>query len=237
MMDVRRHPNIELMTYCEIEALSGYVGNFHARIRKKARYVLEDECTACSECASVCPVLVPDEYQQGFSTRKAIYIPFPQAVPSAYVLDMENCLGNNPVACGKCLEACDKKCIDYDMDDRIVEVDVGVIIVATGMEIYDPTALDEFGYTRFDNVLTSLEFERILNVGGPTEGHLVRPSDMKLPKRIGFIQCVGSRSKKRGIKNSRVSVVSSTRPQASYSTLDWVSRGSTTRSTARGCGA
>jgi len=198
MMDVRRHPNIEMLTFSEVEDLSGYVGNFHARIRRKARYVDENECTACAECAKVCPVLIPDEYQQGFSTRKAIYIPFPQAVPSSFLLDMENCLGNNPVACGKCLEACDKKCIDYDMADSVMEIDVGVVIVATGMEVYDPTHLDEYGYTRFENVLTSLEFERLLNAGGPTEGHIVRPSDMKEPKTVGFIQCVGSRSKKRG---------------------------------------
>ncbi len=198
MLDVRQHPNIDLLTYSEIESIGGYIGNFRVRVRQKARYVDENECTACAECAKVCPVLVPDEYQQGFSTRKAIYIPFPQAVPSSYVLDMENCLGNNPVACGKCLDACDKKCIDYDMTDRLHDIEVGVIIMATGMQVYDPTPLDEFGYTRFDNVLTSLEFERVVSVGGPTDGHLVRPSDLKIPKRIGFIQCVGSRSKKRG---------------------------------------
>jgi heterodisulfide reductase subunit A len=198
MMDVRRHPNIEMLAYTDIEEIQGYIGDFRVRVRKRARYVREDECTACGDCAKVCPVLVPDEYQQGFSTRKAIYIPFPQAVPSAYVLDMANCLGNNPVACGKCLEACEKKCIDYDMTDQVLEFQAGVIIVATGMEVYNPAHLDEFGYTRFENVLTSLEFERLLNVGGPTEGNLVRPSDMKVPKRIGFIQCVGSRSKKRG---------------------------------------
>jgi heterodisulfide reductase subunit A len=198
MMDVRRHPNIELHSYTEIESITGYIGNFRVRVRHRARYVDETECTACGDCSEACPVMVPDEYEQGFSTRKAIYIPFPQAVPSAYVLDMKNCLGNNPVACGKCLEACEKKCIDYDMADKTSEFDVGVIIVATGMEVYDPTSLDEFGYTRFENVLTSLEFERLLNVGGPTEGHLVRPTDMAIPKRIGFVQCVGSRSKKRG---------------------------------------
>ncbi|MHC5039517.1 MAG: hydrogenase iron-sulfur subunit [Planctomycetota bacterium] len=195
---MRRHPNIEMLAYTDIEEIQGYIGDFRVRVRKRARYVREDECTACGDCAKVCPVLVPDEYQQGFSTRKAIYIPFPQAVPSAYVLDMANCLGNNPVACGKCLEACEKKCIDYDMTDQVLEFQAGVIIVATGMEVYNPAHLDEFGYTRFENVLTSLEFERLLNVGGPTEGNLVRPSDMKVPKRIGFIQCVGSRSKKRG---------------------------------------
>jgi len=198
MMDVGRHPKIDLFTYSEIEDVSGFVGNFKITVRKKARYVDVNECTACGDCAKECPVIVPDEYQQGFSSRKAIYIPFPQAVPSSYILDMEHCLGNYPIACGKCLEACEKKCIDYDMQDEFVELEVGAIIVATGMKVYDPTALDEFGYTRFENVITSMEFERLICASGPTEGHFVRPTDKELPQRIGFIQCVGSRSRQRG---------------------------------------
>ncbi len=195
MMDVGRHPNIELMTYSEVESVTGYVGNFNVAIRKKARYVDPNECTSCDECAKVCPVTVPDEYQQGFSSRKAIYLPFPQAVPSSYILNMENCLGNNPIACGKCFEACEKKCINYDDQDKLVNVEVGVVIVATGMDVYDPTEYDEYGYTRFENVITSMEFERLICAGGPTEGHFIRPTDRKIPQSIGFIQCVGSRSR------------------------------------------
>ena len=198
MMDVGRHPRIELLTYSEVERVSGYVGNFHVRVRKKARYVDEKQCNACGECVAVCPVAVPDEFQAGFSSRRAIYIPFPQAVPSSYLISMEDCLGNNPIACGKCQEKCDKKCIDFDQQDQIVDLDVGVVIVAVGMDVYDPTELDEYGYTRFENVITSLEFERLISAGGPTEGHLIRPSDGREPKRIGFIQCVGSRSEKKG---------------------------------------
>ncbi len=193
-MDAGRHPNIELMTYSEVEDVSGYVGNFKVQVRKKARYVIEDECTACGDCVAVCPVVRPDEFQIGFSVRRAIYIPFPQAVPSAYLINMEECLGDNPIACGKCREACDKQCIDFDMRDEIVELEVGAIIVATGMDVYDPTPLDEYGYTSFENVITSREFERLISAGGPTEGHLVRPSDVPRPKRIGFVQCVGSRT-------------------------------------------
>lgn len=197
-MDVGRHPKIKLLSYSEVEDISGYIGNFHVKVRKKARYVDASQCTACGECATACPVAKPDEYQQGFSSRKAIYIPFPQAVPSSFVLNMDDCLGNNPLACGKCQEACDKKCIDYDMQDEIVEFDAGTVIVATGMDVYDPTALDEFGYTRHENVITSMEFERLICAGGPTGGHFIRPTDHQTPRSIGFIQCVGSRSKQRG---------------------------------------
>ena len=184
-----------MMTNSEVENVTGFVGNFQVTVRKKARYVNPDECTSCAECAKVCPVAVPDEYQQGFSSRKAIYLPFPQAVPSAYVLNMSDCLGNNPIACGKCAEVCEKNCIDYDDQDKLVGIEVGVIIAATGMDVYDPTDYDEYGYTRYENVITSMEFERLICAGGPTEGHFIRPSDRQIPQKIGFIQCVGSRSR------------------------------------------
>ncbi|MBN1661811.1 MAG: hydrogenase iron-sulfur subunit [Anaerolineae bacterium] len=193
-MDVGRHPKIQLLTYSEVEDVSGYVGNFRARVRKRARYVDENECTACGDCAAVCPVVVPDEYQIGLGSRHAIHIPFPQAVPSAYLVAADECLGQNPIACGKCIEACEKKCISFDMQDEILDLEVGTIIVATGMDVYDPRAVDEYGYTRFPNVITSLEFERLISTGGPLEGHLARPGDLTQPKRIGFIQCVGSRT-------------------------------------------
>ena len=186
------------MTLSEVEDISGYVGNFRAKVRQRARFVDKKTCTACGKCAEVCPVLLPDEFQQGFSSRKAAYIPFPQAVPASYVIDMKHCLGNNPVACAKCIDACEKQCIDLHMEDKIVELNVGTIIVATGMGVYDPTALDEYGYTKYENVVTSMEFERLICGAGPTSGHLVRPSDQKTPKRIGFIQCVGSRTDNRG---------------------------------------
>jgi len=193
MMDVGRHPKIKLLVNSEVEDVSGFVGNYQVRIRTHPRYVHAEDCTSCDECAKVCPVVIPDEYQQGFSSRKAIYSPFPQAVPSAYVLDMENCLGNEPIACGKCLEVCDKKCIDFDMQSTYVDVAAGGIIVATGMEVFDPRKTDEYGYSNYENVITSMEYERLICAGGPTGGHMIRPSDRKQPKKIGFIQCVGSR--------------------------------------------
>ncbi|MEJ2209914.1 MAG: hydrogenase iron-sulfur subunit [Anaerolineae bacterium] len=194
MMAVGRHPNIELLAYSEVEDVSGYVGNFRVRVRRKARYVDENECTACGDCATVCPVVVPDEYQIGLGSRRAIHIPFPQAVPSAYLVAADECLGQNPIACGKCIEACEKQCINFDMQDQFLDVQVGAIVVATGMDVYDPTAMDEYGYRRFPNVITSMEFERLISTGGPLEGHLGRPSDLTQPRRIGFVQCVGSRS-------------------------------------------
>jgi len=198
MMDAGRHPKIKLMAYSEVEDVSGYVGNFKVTVRKKARFVDETVCNSCGECAKVCPAMHPDEFQMGLATRRAVHLPFPQAVPSAYLIDMETCLGNNPIACGKCADVCEKKCIDYDMQDETVMLDVGAIVVATGIQPYDPTALDEYGYTRYENVVTSMEFERLICAGGPTEGHLVRPGDHTTPKRIGFIQCVGSRSLRDG---------------------------------------
>jgi heterodisulfide reductase subunit A len=194
MTDVGRHPKIELMTLSEIKSIKGYVGNFEVTVRKRARYVNENECTACGDCAQACPVLQPDEFEVGLSSRKAIFIPFPQAVPSAYVLNPLDCLGQDPLICGKCKEACEKGCIDYDAQDEEVTLKAGTIVVATGMEPYDPTPLDEYGYTRFPNMVTTLEFERLINAGGPTKGEVVRLSDLKVPKSVAFIQCVGSRS-------------------------------------------
>jgi heterodisulfide reductase subunit A2 len=174
------------------------VGNFDVRILKKARYVDEKECTACGDCAKVCPVVRPDEFNAGLSSRKAIYTPFPQAIPSAYVINVNECLGHDLSACAKCLEACDKGCINFHMSDEEIVERVGSIVVATGLEPYDPKELDEYGYTRFQNVVTSLEFERLVNAGGPTKGELIRPTDRKRPRSVGFVQCVGSRSARKG---------------------------------------
>jgi heterodisulfide reductase subunit A2 len=198
MADAGRHPNITLITQSEIKSVTGYVGNFEVQILKKARYVKEGECTACGDCVQVCPVVVPNEFNMGLDSRRAIYQPFPQAIPSAYVLDIGNCLGYDPVVCGKCIEACKKKCIDFNMSDQEMTFKVGTIVVATGIESYDPTEMDEYGYTRHENVLTSPEFERLINAGGPTQGHVIRLTDRKPPKSVAFIQCVGSRSQRRG---------------------------------------
>ena len=123
MMDAGRHPRIELLVNSEVEDITGFVGNYNARIRTRAQYVDPADCTACGDCVDVCPVALPDEYQEGLATRKAIYIPFPQAVPATYTLDEDNCLGFNPIACGKCKEVCDKQCIDYDAQDVVRNIE------------------------------------------------------------------------------------------------------------------
>jgi heterodisulfide reductase subunit A len=198
MTDAGRHPNITLLTRSEVKEITGHVGDFHVRVRKHPRYVKADQCTACGDCVEACPVVVPDEFNMGLSSRRAIYQPFPQAVPGAFVVDIENCLGHNPIVCGKCIEKCEKRCIDFNMSDEDEEFEVGTIIVATGMEVYDPTALDEYGYTRYENVITSMELERLINAGGPTQGEVVRLTDRGRPRSVSFIQCVGSRSQRRG---------------------------------------
>ena len=193
MVEVSRHPRIKLLTYHEVESVSGFVGNFKVRIRKKPRYVDETLCNLCGECEKVCPQIVPDEFNQGLSFRKAIYMPFPQAIPGTFTLDAEHCLGLNPVRCGKCKDVCDKKAIDYDMKETIVEEEVGAIVVATGFDLYTMQALGEYGGEKYLDVVNGLEFERILSASGPTGGEVRRPSDGKVPKTIVFVQCSGSR--------------------------------------------
>jgi len=193
MVEVSRHPRIKLLTYHEVDSISGFVGNFKVRIRKKPRYVDETLCNLCNECEKVCPQVVPDEFNMGLSFRKAIYMPFPQAIPGTFTLDAEHCLGLNPVRCGKCKDVCEKKAIDFDMKETIVEEEVGAIVVATGFDLYTMQALGEYGGEKYEDVVNGLEFERILSASGPTGGEIRRPSDGKVPKSIVFVQCSGSR--------------------------------------------
>ncbi len=193
MADVGNHPNIKLIANAEVEKISGYVGNFEVTVKKHPRYVDEELCTACGECIQPCPVDVYDEYNGNLGWRKAIYIPYPQAVPASYIIDPEACLGLSPLTCGKCAEYCDKNAINYDDQGEIHELKVGAIIIATGFQIFDASKIPEYGWGKYPNVLTTFEFERLINAAGPTQGELLRPSDLKHPRNIAFINCVGSR--------------------------------------------
>ncbi len=199
MVDVARHPNIKLITYAEVKEVKGFVGNFKVKILKKPRYVLEDKCTGCGLCSEVCPIEVPNEFDQGLGVRKAIYVPFPQAVPLVYTIDKDYCIG-----CGNCKAVCGAKAIDFEQKPEEIEIEVGTIIVATGYKTFDARKIEEYGYGRYQNVITALEFERLINASGPTAGKLIRPSDGKEPRRIAFILCVGSRDERYNKYCSRV---------------------------------
>ncbi len=195
LVECGRHLNIETLTGAELVDIKGEPGNFTATILKKARLVDPDKCTGCGSCTEECPKKVGDEFNQGLGKRKAIYKLYAQAYPNAYAIDRDNCLKiKKPKACGKCLETCQANAIDHSMEDQTIEVKVGSVIMAPGFDAFRPKQLFYYGYGKFSNVLTSLEFERILSASGPFGGHLVRPSDHKEPGKIAWIQCVGSRN-------------------------------------------
>jgi heterodisulfide reductase subunit A len=194
MVEVSKHPKIKLMTYSEVQEVSGYVGNFKVKILKKPTYVDPAKCNLCDECTKVCPIVVPNEFDLGLTGRRAIYIPFPQAIPASYTLDDKNCPDlAATIACGKCADVCKVKAIDYDMKPEIIEEEVGAIIVATGFDLYDKENMAEYGYGKIADVLDGLQFERLCSASGPTKGQILRPSDHKEPREVVFIQCSGSR--------------------------------------------
>lgn len=193
MVELSKHPNIKLMTYSEVQDISGFVGNFKVKILKKPTYVKPDVCTLCDECTKACPVVVPNEFDLGLTGRRAIYIPFPQAIPASYTLDINACPGLLPIACGKCSEVCEPKAIDYDMKPELIEEEVGAIVVSTGYDLYDKKFMAEYGHGKIADVLDGLQFERLCSASGPTKGEILRPSDKKQPKEVVFIQCCGSR--------------------------------------------
>jgi len=197
MVEVVEHLNIRLHAYSEVEEVSGTVGNFRVRIRKKPRYVDPDLCTSCGDCATACPVTAPNEHDMGMKSRKAIDIPFPQAVPAIYTLDPDTCLGLFPLACDKCRQACVPKAINYDMKPQYVVEEVGAVVVAIGYDLYPMEKLGEYGYDKYVDVIDGLFFERLLSASGPTTGEVRRPSDHRIPKEVVFIQCAGSREPER----------------------------------------
>jgi len=192
MADVPANPNIHLLTYSEIEDIKGYLGNYEVTVKKKPTYVDPTKCTCCNDCVDVCPVAVPNELDEGLSTRKAIYLASPIAVPHSYVLDEKACLGIFPLACGKCQEVCDPGAIDFDVYPEEIKFTVDTIIVTTGYDIFDATKKKVYGFGKYENVVTALDMERM--IVHASEGDPMRP----MGKRIAFIQCVGSRDEQVG---------------------------------------
>ncbi len=199
MVAVASHPNIKLYTYAEVASVSGYIGNFKVTIRQKPRYVDHNKCTGCGTCWEKCPKKVPSEYNLGLGQRKAIYIAFPQAVPNKPVIDAANCMRFQTGRCGICAKVCPTGAINYEERESTFTEDVGAIVLATGYKLFEwEKAYGEYGYGKYSDVITGMQFERLVNAAGPTGGKILRPSDGKEPKSVVFIKCVGSRDAAKG---------------------------------------
>ncbi|MFW9943291.1 MAG: FAD-dependent oxidoreductase, partial [Candidatus Thorarchaeota archaeon] len=199
MVEVFRNPNIELMTYHEVQKVTGKPGNFIVSILKKPRYIDETKCKGCGDCASKCPKIeTPNIFDMGLGKRKSVYIPFPQAVPPIYLIDSGMCLKLTKGVCGVCEKVCKAEAIDFEQKPREIKLNVGAIVVATGFDVLGKELTSRWGYN-YKNVVSALEYERILSASGPFEGHILRPSDEKEPEKIAFVQCAGSRDLREGI--------------------------------------
>jgi len=197
MARVASHPRIKLYVYSEVEAVSGYVGNFEVSIRRKASFVDEEKCNHCGLCLKSCPVTIPSEFDRGLSRRGAIYLPFPQAVPPRPVIDGQTCRHLNGDQCQACEQICPSQAIDFQQQDTFTEEKVGAIVVATGYELYSADNIGE--YAPDPDVIDGLQFERLLSTSGPTAGEVKRPSDGNVPQQVVFLQCVGSRDPEHGV--------------------------------------
>jgi heterodisulfide reductase subunit A2 len=188
------HPNINLLTNSEVANIEGHIGNFSVVVNQKPRYVDEKKCTGCGLCIEKCPTkVIDDEYSRGIGERKAIYIPYDQAIPKKAVIDNQNCLYFQKGVCRLCENVCPAQAIDFEQEPKAIELKVGAIIVATGFDEYNPDQKVEYGYRRYGNVITQFQLARLLDIDGPTKGRLLRPADKKEPRSIAMIQCVGSR--------------------------------------------
>ncbi|HEX7498850.1 MAG TPA: CoB--CoM heterodisulfide reductase iron-sulfur subunit A family protein, partial [Polyangia bacterium] len=196
MVEVARHPLITLYTYSELEKLEGFIGNFKATIRKKARKIDEKLCNGCGVCQQKCPVKkIPDPFNEGLSNRAAIYVPFPQAVPNKPVIDLANCTYYKTGKCKACEKLCPTKAIRFDQEDQIEVHDVGAVVLATGYTTMPVSNFSEYGYGKYKDVIDGMKFERLASASGPTGGAIKRPSDGKTPETIVFIACAGSRDR------------------------------------------
>jgi heterodisulfide reductase subunit A len=194
MVDVAQHAKIKLLVYAEVEEIAGCVGNFKVKIRRKSSCVDSTKCTGCGVCYDKCPVKVPSEFDEALGERKAIYVPFPQAVPNRPVIDREHCtFFTKPGKCRVCQIVCPAQAVNFEQKDEIIEEQVGAVVVATGYDLYAMENIPEYGAGRYEDVVNGLQFERLLSASGPTHGEIRRPSDGKVPKRIAFVCCVGSR--------------------------------------------
>jgi heterodisulfide reductase subunit A len=205
MVEVGQHPNITLLTYSEVEAVEGYLGNFKITVRKKARYINEELCTGCAICEEKCPKKVIDEvFEAGLGYRKAVYRPFPQAVPKFPVIDVANCTYFQRGKCKACQLLCPANAIDFEQEDEILQIEVGNVILTTGYQTFDPHRIPQYGYGRLANVFTSVEFERMVNASGPTAGKILLRDQITEPKSVVIIHCVGSRDENYNEYCSRV---------------------------------
>ncbi len=193
LVECGRHLNIRLLTMSDVEKVEGEAGDFIVTVRERPRYVDADKCVACGICAEKCPKKVKDSFNEGIGSRKAAYVKYPQAVPLKYLIDGENCIFFKNGKCRACEKFCPTGAIDFSQKEKVHRIEVGSIILAPGFESFDPSPYDTYGYGKYPNIITSMEFERILSASGPFEGHLERPSDRKPPKKIAWLQCVGSR--------------------------------------------
>ncbi|MDO9463611.1 MAG: 4Fe-4S binding protein, partial [Deltaproteobacteria bacterium] len=192
-MEAGRSPNIKMLTNATLESLEGEAGNFTARIHCEPRFINEDLCTACGQCTMYCPVFVTDAYNEGLAITKAPHKDYAQAVPAAFYIDPKKCLFLNHETCQICVPTCQAKAIDFSQKEEWLDLNVGAVILAPGFGRISDEVLSRYGYGRFPDVVTSLEFERIMCASGPSQGEIIRPSDGKHPKRIAFLQCIGSR--------------------------------------------
>ena len=209
MVEVAQHPKIKLMSYSEVEKVEGFIGNFKVTIKQKARYIDESKCTGCGLCVQKCPIKKKalSEFEEQLAYRPAVYVPFPQAVPNIPVIDRDACTYFKNGKCGMCVKSCGREAIDFEQKDRYVVEDIGAIIVATGYKLYkidkkpDDSPIKgygEYGYGKYKDVIDGLQYERLASASGPTGGEILRPSDNKVPKKVVFIQCVGSRDESKG---------------------------------------